>query len=108
MEPLELLTAAVIGAVYGIVYAGYGVITKREQGEPVSVRKAARSAVLFGAAGVIVSLRQGTELSLTNVDQATTEVAVIGVVFDWGWSALKRNGYLDWIHSIPLTGPSPE
>lgn len=97
MEPVELLTAAALGAVYGIVYAVYGIITKRESGETVNPRKAARSVILFAAAGVVVSVRQGSAPSLTAIEQTTTEVAVIGVAFDFAWSGLRKRGYLDWV-----------
>lgn len=100
MEPVELLTAAVIGAVYGVVYAGYGIITKREAGEQVSPKKATRSVVLFGVAGIIVSIRQGSAPSLAAIEQTTTEVAVIGVAFDMGWSGLRNRGYLDWVPGV--------
>lgn len=96
MEPASLLLAAAVGAVYGVVFALYGVITKKDPDEPVKVKKAARTTLLFAAAGVIVST-QGGQLTQSNIAQHVTEVGFIGVVFDMAWSRLRRSGYLDGI-----------
>lgn len=100
MEPVDLLMSAAIGAVYGIVYAAYGIATKRGDDEPVKPKKAGRTLVLWAAAGIVVSVRQGGTITEGNIEQATAEVAVVGVAFDMLWSKLRRMGYLDWVPGV--------
>lgn len=104
MEPVELLQAILVGAAFGIVYAVYGILTKRDPGEPINPRKAVRSVVLWGAAGIIVSVRRGTTLTEGNIETVVTEVAFIGIAFDMAWAGLRRHGYLDWVPGVNAGG----
>lgn len=93
MEPVDLIVSIVLGAVYGAMYAGVGYWAKRGEGEPLEPRKALRTVAIFTAAGVLVSLRHG-EIERELVQQATAEVAVVGIVFDMVWSKARREGWL--------------
>lgn len=93
MEPTQLLLTALGGLVAGIVYASYGILTKKKEGEPVNPRKAARTVILFGTAGVLVAFRPA-EVTQANIQAALPDVAVVGIAFDMAWSRAQREGWI--------------
>lgn len=93
MDPMQLLVTVLSGAAAGVVYAVIGYRTKRDAGEPFNSRKFLRSVALFAVAGALVAARQGT-VTEPDLEQAATEAAIVGVLFDMLWSWAKRAGYL--------------
>lgn len=100
MDPVQLLVSVALGAIYGVMYAGVGYFTKRDDDEGLNHRKALRTVAIFTAAGILVSLRHG-EIQRGLVQQATAQVAVVGIVFDMVWSKARREGWLP----ERITGP---
>lgn len=96
MDPTEILALAAVGAAYGLVYAVYGIATKKQSDEPIQVKKAIRTVVLFVAAGAVVSVQSG-DLTQATIEAHLGEVGVVGIVFDMAWARLRRAGYLGGI-----------
>lgn len=106
MGPLDLLAVVGMGALLGVAYAIAGIILKREEGEAIKPRKAARSIVLFGAAGIVIAASGGT-VTRAAIQANLDQVVIVGIAFDWLWARARRAGYLDWIDDIPIVGAPP-
>lgn len=103
MQAVDFLAAIAIGSAHGLVYAVYGIITKRQSGEPLKPKKAFRTVVLFTAAGALVALRDGA-LAQGNIVRAQSQVAVLGILADMAYSAARRRGWLDALTLATETG----
>ena len=89
MTPEEMAITLVIGAVYGLVFAVYGIITKKDPDEPIKPKKAVRTILLFTAAGALVAF-QGNPVTPDTVQAHLADVAVVGIVFDMAWPRIRR------------------
>lgn len=94
MEPLQLVMAAVAGAVIGMSYGVVGLLTKRDPEEPIQVRKLFRTAAIFAGAGVVVAIGNGGDVSREAVRSAIPQASVVGVVVDMIWARLVRSGVI--------------
>lgn len=94
MEPIQLVIAAVAGAVIGMSYGVVGLLTKREPNESVHIRKLCRTAAIFAAAGVVVAVGNGGDVTREAVRSAIPQVSVVGIIVDMVWARLVRSGVI--------------
>lgn len=87
------IVAVAIGIVAGIIFGLNGYFTKRDADEPFSPKKAARTVVVFGAAGALVGYA-GDPLTQSNVIAMTGTTAILGKLVDewWSWATRQRRG----------------
>lgn len=84
-----MIESVLIGFLAGIVFGLYGYFTKSDGDEPLKPKKIARTAIIYGGAGVVVGFHGG-EITEQNIEAATASTVVLGEVFDKGYSKLKR------------------
>lgn len=94
-EIASLVNKTLLGLTFGVLYGLYGFVTKRDPGEPFKTRKLLRTVVLWGAAGVVVAVADGTSaLERGEIEKEVASVAVLGVAFDHAWAAARRSGWI--------------
>lgn len=103
MALADVVIALAYGAVFGCGYAIAGILLKRDEGEPINPRKAARSIVLWTVSGAIVMVSAG-EVSQASIQAHIDQLVIVGLIFDWVWSRARRAGYLNWLDDIPVVG----
>lgn len=85
-----MIRQALTGLLLGVLFGLYGYVTKSETDEPLDPKRVFRTAVVYGAAGLMVGLSGGPVTEQAVVEQ-TALTAVFGEMADKAYAKLKRS-----------------